>query len=363
MNRNIKVKKIQPWLKGRTIFISDIHGNLDLYIDLLNTIHYSPNIDRLILVGDFIEKGPKNLDTLRYIMYQSENEEVHCIMGNCDFTLKNAFLSYRLDFLKHILNLRKHSCLHEMANQIQLDINVVDMETYCQTLRKNYLKELSFISDLPHVIECDTYIAVHAGLHAEQDFGNDFRIPLTSTFFMEKAPSFKKRVVVGHMPVTEYQRYIASFDPIYSAKKNLYSIDGGNVVKKAGQLNALIFEGNKTHIKRMDHLRSATVIQEVPYQNQIPFFVTWNRGNVKVLKSQNNQYYVYNPYLNRSFWIDSSFLSYRDNTIYATDYTNYQIPLHTGDKVKIVRTYQDKVQIKKDGILGWTFQKNIKEED
>ena len=43
---------------------------------------------------------------------------------------------------------------------------------------------------------------------------------------------FHKKVIVGHLPVTEYCHSIASFDPIYDGSTNVYSIDGGNVVKK-----------------------------------------------------------------------------------------------------------------------------------
>ena len=43
----------------------------------------------------------------------------------------------------------------------------------------------------------------------------------------------------------------------------------------------------------------------------------------------------------------------------AYDYTNYEIPLKKGDTVKEVFAYQDKVQIKKNGILGWTYRSNL----
>ena len=162
------------------------------------------------------------------------------------------------------------------------------------------------------------------------------------------------------MPVTEYQRHIAHFDPLYSAEKNIYCIDGGNIVKKGGQLNALIFQDHYVEIKRCDLLKKATVIEEVPYHTQIPFFMTWNHGQVQLLKKEKPQSYVYSPYINRSFWVDNSFLQVRHGQLYATDYTNYQIPLRVNEEVKIVREYQDRVQIKKDGVLGWCYQYQIK---
>lgn len=55
MNRNVVIQKLNSNSK-RKIVISDIHGNLDLYIKLLNKIKYHPNKDCLIFLGDLIEK-------------------------------------------------------------------------------------------------------------------------------------------------------------------------------------------------------------------------------------------------------------------------------------------------------------------
>lgn len=90
MNRDVVISKLETKAK-RKIVMSDIHGNLDLYQALLNKIDYKPGVDCLILLGDLIEKGKRNLDTLHYIMHQVQTEDVHCIMGNCDFIAKMFF--------------------------------------------------------------------------------------------------------------------------------------------------------------------------------------------------------------------------------------------------------------------------------
>ena len=359
MRRKIVSKKIKDF-DGRTIVISDIHGNLDLYLKLLNKVNYDENCDQLILLGDLVEKGPKNLDTLHKIMEQSKNDNVHVIMGNCDFIARNVLYSYRLGFLAQVLSFRKKSLIHEMALNLGFKI-LPDSDTseICLALRKNYLKELSFLNDLPHVLEDSKRIYTHAALMDETTYGNDFSQVMTTPFFLNKAQFFNKQVIVGHLPVTEYCSHIASFEPIYDAKHNVYSIDGGNMVKEGGQLNAIIFEGNKTTIDCVDDLKEKKVIRDVPYKTQIPFFITWNHGQVKVMKRGENQSFVYCPYINRSFWVENEFLSVSNTEIKATDYTNYEIPLKKGDIVKIIFEYQNKVQIKKNGILGWTYKSNL----
>lgn len=359
MNRQVVVKRLPALKKGREIVISDIHANLDLYRRLLRQIDYRPGVDRLILLGDLIEKGTQNLEMVRYVMKQTQNEDVWCVMGNCDFIAKNVLYSYRLDFLKHVLRFREHSLIHEMAKQIRISMEEMPMDEFCQQLRLHFLPELSFLNDLPHVLESDSRIYAHAAIRSEDNYGDDFKEVMAMPMFLKRKIRFQKTVVVGHMPVTEYCSKIACFDPLYDAERNVWSIDGGNVVKHAGQLNALIFDGSAASTARADTLEEGTVVRDVAPSTQIPFFINWNNGEVDILKEAAKQCFVYSPYLNRSFWIDRAFLQCEQARVKGTDYTNYEMPLRKGDRVKIVFSYDEKMQIKKDGVLGWTDKKNI----
>lgn len=359
MNRKIKTLSLSPFL-GRTICISDIHGNLKALLALLDKVDYHPGIDRLILLGDLIEKGNQNLDTLHTIMEMTKIKNTYCLMGNCDFICKNVLYSYRLDFLKQVLLSRSHSLIHEMAQKIGLHFDQnTKMDTFCFQLRHHFLKELSFLNDLPHVIEDDSFIFSHAAIQDEKKFGNDFKEVMTIPFFKEREVFFQKKVIVGHLPVTEYARSIANFNPILDHQRNIYSIDGGNIVKKGGQLNALLINQNTISYETIDFLPQAKVIQAVKPGIQIPLFVTWNHGQIQILKEETYQYKVYCPYLHRTFWVDKEFVYKQGEIYHATDFTNYEIPLEKGDLVKIVFSYRDKVQIKKNGVLGWTYKKNI----
>lgn len=356
MDRSVKIKYLKP-TKGRTIAISDIHGNYDRYINLLKKVQYQPHVDRLILVGDIIEKGPKNLKLLRYVMQQTQTEDVHALMGNCDFTCKNVLYSYRLDFLRWVLLTRKASAIHEMEAEIGYTFDEdVDMSEYCQMMRKHFLKELSFVNDLPHIIETPDTIYSHAALVSPTHYGSDFKEVINQSFFLKQNQYYPKRVVVGHMPVTEYCHKIANFDPLYDPKMNVYSIDGGNIVKKrSGQLNALIFSKNNVETESIDELPEKKVIKDVEPSLQLPLFITWNEGKVDILQKNVNESYVYNAYLKRKFWVPNSFIQSGK----ANEYTTYEMPLKKGDTVKLVCTYEDKAQIKKNGILGWTYLTNL----
>ena len=124
MNRKPVIQKLGRF-QGRTIVISDIHGALRTYQKLLKKIDYKPGKDRLILLGDLVEKGDQSLPTLRFIMKQMEAGSVYPMMGNCDFVAKNVLFSYRLDFLKQVLLNRKNSLIHEMIAEAGLPLSYI----------------------------------------------------------------------------------------------------------------------------------------------------------------------------------------------------------------------------------------------
>lgn len=361
MNRSVKVLSLPDLDQGRVIVISDIHGNLSLYQKLLQKVGYKKNKDRLLLLGDLVEKGSENLALVRYVMKQCQEENVYCLMGNCDFVAKNVLYSYRLAFLRSVLDGRKNSLIHEMADHIHISYHDMDMSTYCQKLRAAFLAELAFLNDLPHVIETPSYIFAHSAIENEETFGQDFREVMAMPLFFNRKVHFHKPVIVGHMPVSEYCRQIACFDPLYDPDKNIYSIDGGNMVKDAGQLNALILEGNHVSSIHVEDKPLAYANKDVDPGVQIPFFINWNQGEIEILEEGLKQVKVFSKHLNRTFWIDKAFVSKSKEAIKGTDFTNYQMPLKKGERVHVVFTYEDKVQIKKHGQLGWAYQADLDE--
>ena len=62
-----------------TYVISDIHGCFDEFQALLAQIQFDPDQDVLYILGDVIDRGPKPLDCLRFIM---KTKNVHLLRGN-----------------------------------------------------------------------------------------------------------------------------------------------------------------------------------------------------------------------------------------------------------------------------------------
>lgn len=346
---------------GRTIVISDLHGSLEIYEKLLRKVNYVPGQDRLILLGDLIEKGHDNLDLLHKIMKQSQDDEVYCIMGNCDFIGKNVLLSYRLPYLKSVLLNRSESLVHEMIHELGLPAldEDTDMEQLAMTLRKHYLPELSFLNDLPHILETPTTIYAHSGIVDEEIYANDYKQIMARYQFAKEDICFKRRVIVGHMPVSEYDSRLASFNPIVDQQKNIISIDGGNAVNPAGQLNALILERNMIQMVHTDLLPKVRARHTVHPQNGATIYIGFANSHVEVLQRNENQTRVFSPQLGRTFPIDTAYF----DKMGAYNYTTYQLPLIAGHTFHLAGIYGDKAQVKHHGVLGWTDLKNLDVDD
>lgn len=65
----------------RIFAVSDIHGNGHLLLRLLMHARYHPNQDRLILLGDYVNKGPDSVGTLRLVQGLVRNGAI-ALLGN-----------------------------------------------------------------------------------------------------------------------------------------------------------------------------------------------------------------------------------------------------------------------------------------
>ena len=65
--------------------IGDLQGCYDPFMHLLDEIDFDPNKDKLWLVGDLVNRGPKALKTLRFV--KSLGDSVISVLGNHDLHL------------------------------------------------------------------------------------------------------------------------------------------------------------------------------------------------------------------------------------------------------------------------------------
>lgn len=117
----------------RTIFVGDVHGCIDEFNELLKKLSYDPKNDRLILLGDLIDRGPDSVAVVR----KAREMKLECVMGN-----------------------HEHKYVKWFRTQ-GTRVDVYDKKAFYNDLLD---QDISYIQDMPLYIELDDVVAVHAGL-------------------------------------------------------------------------------------------------------------------------------------------------------------------------------------------------------
>lgn len=177
---------------GKTFIVGDVHGCLDMLKRLMGSIGWSPEADRLIFLGDFIDRGSQSRGVVEYVMEIAKlSERVECLMGNHEQIL--------LDFMDG-----------KDTNTFFLNGGVATLNSYRSEQQKygGFLipdEHLAFFRSLKLLIELEDYYVVHAGLRPgvaiESQSTEDLLWIRDSFIFSNYA--FGKRVIFGHTPFAQ----------------------------------------------------------------------------------------------------------------------------------------------------------------
>ncbi|CAI1672301.1 hypothetical protein SEUBUCD646_0N01140 [Saccharomyces eubayanus] len=80
----------------RYVFVGDIHGNYDEFMELIDDKIGGLDDTTMVLLGDFIHKGPDSDKVVSYIL--SHKNQIKCVLGNHEILVMMAYLNP--DFLK-----------------------------------------------------------------------------------------------------------------------------------------------------------------------------------------------------------------------------------------------------------------------
>lgn len=75
---------------GRDLVVGDLHGHRSLFEEELDRLRFDPSCDRVLSVGDLIDRGPESLATLSLI----EEPWFHAVLGNHELMLLNFLHCY-----------------------------------------------------------------------------------------------------------------------------------------------------------------------------------------------------------------------------------------------------------------------------
>jgi serine/threonine protein phosphatase 1 len=176
-------------MKERVLIIGDVHGCLGTLQRLLEKIQWCPDSDRLIFLGDYVDRGEDSRGVIEHVMQISRTgERVDCLMGNHERVL--------LDFIEG-----------RDASTFFLNGGTSTLNSY-RTFQRGYENALIpedhilFLRSLKLWIELDDYYVVHAGLRPGVELESQSQEDLLwirDSFIFSDYP-FRKKIIFGHTP-------------------------------------------------------------------------------------------------------------------------------------------------------------------
>ena len=342
----------------RIVAVSDIHGNLPFFRALLDKIALTPE-DILVLVGDLLEKGQESLTLLRYVMDLCRTHTVYPLCGNCDGLVYRFFRGDELDgrFFSFYLPQHPESTLRQLAREGGFD-QTEDLPRLRADLRSAYPEEWRFLSRMPTILETEHLVFVHGGVPSldHMDQLDRWRC-MKNDDFLGQGHAFDKWVIVGHWPVTLYRPDIQSAAPILLPGRRIASIDGGCVLKKDGQLNALVLPEESSQNftwTAWDGLPAATAL-DGQQPSADPLNIRWGRSAVEVLEEGEELSLCRHLETGRTLYILNRYLRMGPDGLWCEDSTDYRLPVAPGDKLTLVARTKTGFLCKKDGVTGWYY--------
>lgn len=176
---------------SRTLFIGDVHGCYDELIALVAKVGLKSE-DHLYFVGDIINKWPKSIEVVEFVR---NRPNTWCILGNHEyFPLLSSEEVNTLAIESAHLSDGHKSWIHSQYEQSRELRDIIVSRWHRE-----------WLISLPHIIERDDFILVHAGLHP--DYGVDTPLEIATLIrLVDGKPwyesyNWNKLVIYGHWAV------------------------------------------------------------------------------------------------------------------------------------------------------------------
>jgi serine/threonine protein phosphatase 1 len=169
--------------------IGDVHGCLEMLKRLIDKIEWNPANDRLIFIGDYIDRGENSKGVIDFILQLKEDSTlIQCLIGN-----------HEQMFIDYLSGVDSQSSL--------LNGGLSTLRSYEEMRRSQDdplipPSHLDFFSSLLTMIELEHYYVVHAGFHSDigiEDQSLNDMIWIREEFIYSDY-DFGKVVIFGHTP-------------------------------------------------------------------------------------------------------------------------------------------------------------------
>lgn len=181
--------------KGRLLVIGDIHGQREKMLQVLGKAGYDPVTDRLILLGDYVDRGPESCQVVREVKKLVETGAI-ALYGNHEELMLQALAGRFGGYADK-----------QAMEQWYANGGEVTLGSY-RTEAKLLEEHLKFLSGLPRWYETDDFLFVHAGLRPGRSVQKQ---SLQDLIWIReeyiRGYAGPKRVVAGHTPTQYLKRY------------------------------------------------------------------------------------------------------------------------------------------------------------
>jgi serine/threonine protein phosphatase 1 len=229
----------------RILAISDLHGENQKLLNLLEKVEYNPALDLLIIGGDMIDRGMETLDTLATCEELRKNGAV-LLKGNHEVFLINAIDEMLKSDLWR-LNIKMSEFLYSWVKNYGGALTFDEIENLSD---EKLIEIRNFLKSLPLYFSIGNYIFTHAGANVRKPIEANTE---DETVWMKESfpwcPAYKGKILIfGHTPTWLLYPYVADnsknkeyrkrtkiwYDTVY---KDKIGIDCGGVF--GGRLAAL----------------------------------------------------------------------------------------------------------------------------
>ena len=217
----------------RFLAISDIHGELELFEELLQKAEYDAGEDQLILLGDYEDRGPDSKGVLERVIELKKRGAI-VLRGNHDQMM--------LDAANDKPGAKQMWARNGALSTLQsYDPSIKGMTLPTAAV---FWEHVDFIKEMDYYHETDDFIFVHAGVQPDTPVGlTDPAILMWIREEFYEAYAGEKTVVFGHTQ-TFFLRGTSNND-VYFGDNRIIGIDGGAVY--GGQLNCLELPSRKVY--------------------------------------------------------------------------------------------------------------------
>lgn len=366
-------KHLTKKIKGdyRLIAISDIHGHLERFKELLRKVHYDPYEDYLVILGDFVEKGDQVLETIHFVEQLSHYKRCYVMMGNCEWALSALLTIPEIagEIPKYLKRASSNGAIRYYYEKEHLGDGHETPLGVQKVIEEKMHEELKFMMHLPVTLKFNDFIFVHAGLESRDNYKEcGLSSYLEMQRFLELGHPYKETVIVGHLPTSNYDPTHINNDIIIDEKKRIICIDGGTGVKPVSQLNALIIQSKQGHIalskESVQPLPMAILLKDLEDRGTLDHKISYPNFKVEVVMEGDAFSQCFQEETSQLLMIKNEFLYERKNEWYCLDdYTDHWLVGKAGDEIKVMGVYGDYAYVIKDDQVGWIRKGDMKEDE